>query len=316
MAIRIPSSDQSKIFLGSQEIGAVYVGANKVWPDAPVIDPNAFIMRISVSAGQTIHIPFANVGTYNGVIDWKDGSKSTITTYNDKDRSHTYALAGDYDIEFTGNFPQIYYYGTTAPVRSIVKGVIQWGNVNMISLDFAFYSCSNFYLLPNSVTTPSNLINTGTLCFFGTKITSAIIPNSATSVGVQTFTMCTSLTSVTIPNSVTTINVNAFQGCTALTSVTIPNSITSIPEQVFYGCTALTSVILPSTITSMANYAFGNCTNASLIVRIYATTPPTIGSLTFLSLSATARIEVPSASLTAYKTASNWSTYASQIFAQ
>ena len=82
MAIRIPTSDQSKIFLGSQEIGAVYVGANKVWPDAPVIDPNAFIMRISVSAGQTIIISFYQTSIYNGIIDWKDGTKSLITSFN------------------------------------------------------------------------------------------------------------------------------------------------------------------------------------------------------------------------------------------
>lgn len=315
MAIRIPTTDQSKIFLGSQEIGAVYVGANKVWPDAPLIDPNAFIMRISVTAGQTITIPFYATTGYNGTIDWKDGTTSTITTYNDVDSVHTYVAAGDYDIEFTGSFPRIYYYSTTATIRGVVKGVLQWGNVNMVSLDQAFDSCSNFYLLPENITTPSNLLNTGSQCFYGTKITSAIIPNTVTQIGVQTFLQCP-LTSVVIPSSVTTIGLNAFQGCTALTSVVIPNSVTAILSQTFYLCTSLTSVILPSTITSIDNYAFGNCTNASLVLKIYATTPPSIGSLTFMNLAATARIEVPAASLNAYKTASNWSTYAAQIFAQ
>src|SRR5574344_2077997 len=40
MAIKIGTVDldQSKIYIGTQEIGAVYVGANKVWPpDAPIV---------------------------------------------------------------------------------------------------------------------------------------------------------------------------------------------------------------------------------------------------------------------------------------
>lgn len=49
MAIRIPTTDQSKIFLGSQEIGAVYVGANKVWPDAPA-------QETVVIAGETYNV--------------------------------------------------------------------------------------------------------------------------------------------------------------------------------------------------------------------------------------------------------------------
>ena len=47
---------------------------------------------------------------------------------------------------------------------------------------------------------------------------------------------CSSLTSIIIPNSVTSIGVLAFSDCSSLTSVTIPNSVTSIGNSAFYDC--------------------------------------------------------------------------------
>ena len=52
------------------------------------------------------------------------------------------------------------------------------------------------------------------------------------------------LTSIIIPDSVTTIGVGAFDGCTSLTSVTIPDSVTTIGEEVFGECESLKELIL------------------------------------------------------------------------
>src|SRR5665213_202673 len=93
-------------------------------------------------------------------------------------------------------------------------------------------------------------------CFTGgpftgsTSLTSVIIPNSVTSIGIEAFEGCTSLTSVTIPNSVTSIGSYVFDDCTSLTSVTIPNSVTSIGDYAFLG-SGLTSVIIPNSVTSI-----------------------------------------------------------------
>jgi hypothetical protein len=54
-------------------------------------------------------------------------------------------------------------------------------------------------------------------------------------------------------------------------------------------------------------------------VTIPATTPPTLGTLAFMGINnvilPNLRIEVPSASVAAYKAAANWSDYADRIFA-
>lgn len=89
--------------------------------------------------------------------------------------------------------------------------------------------------------------------------TSVKIPDSATSIGYNTFDGCTSLTSVTIGNSVTSIGMYAFRGCTNLTSVTIPDSVTYIGYNTFAGCQGLKSVTIPDSVTSIADRAFDDC---------------------------------------------------------
>ena len=90
------------------------------------------------------------------------------------------------------------------------------------------------------------------------SITSIVIPNSVTSIGMGAFLDCSGLTSIIIPNSVTSIGQLAFSNCTNLTSVTIPNSVTSIGVQAFSN-TSLTSIIIPNSVTSIGNYAFATC---------------------------------------------------------
>ena len=75
-------------------------------------------------------------------------------------------------------------------------------------------------------------------CF---NLTSIIIPDSITSIGVHAFVGCKGLSSVVIPNSVTSIGVSAFQEC-YLTSIVIPNSVTSIGRSAFNQCIKLKSI--------------------------------------------------------------------------
>lgn len=130
-------------------------------------------------------------------------------------------------------------------------------------------------------------------------------------IGNSAFSGCSSLTSVNIPDSVTTIEVGAFYDCSSLTSVTIPDSVTSIGNHTFGYCKSLTSINIPDSVTSIGSYAFSSC---SSLTSIYCkpTTPPTIWS-TFYNISTSAKIYVPTASVDAYKSATDWSDYASKI---
>ena len=123
-----------------------------------------------------------------------------------------------------------------------------------------------------------------------------------------------SLTEVTAEmlDGITTISGLAFYQCANLTSVDIPSSVTSIGKEAFYSCSSLMSVTIPSSVTSIGAYAFNFC-NRLESVTVEATTPPTLGYMAFDFTSANLVIYVPSESVETYKTATNWSTYASRI---
>ena len=196
----------------------------------------------------------------------------------------------------------------------------------------AFYNCTSLtsVTIPNSVTTignsafddcssltsitiPNSVTTIGNYAFFGcTSLTSITIPNSVTSIGDDAFCSC-GLTSVTIPDSVTSIGNGAFAYCHSLTSITIPNSVTSIGHSAFWGCTSLTSVTIPNSVTKIGGYVFYKCTS---LTSVYCkpTTPPTGDDYSMFSYNASGRkIYVPSDSVDAYKAASYWSDYASDI---
>ena len=140
------------------------------------------------------------------------------------------------------------------------------------------------------------------------------LPSSETSIGASAFQSCYALSSIVIPSSVTSIGSSTFSNCYALSSVVIPSSVTSISSYAFNTCYALSSIVIPSSVTSIGNFAFYNCF-ALGIVTINATTPPTLGGTNAFSTTYQKRIYVPSASVSAYKAATNWSTFASIIYA-
>lgn len=75
----------------------------------------------------------------------------------------------------------------------------------------------------------------------------------------------------------------------------------------------LTSISFPSSITS---FGWGTCFQCSKleVVTIYATTPPTYGANSFVSVSENLKIYVPDESVTAYKEATGWVSFSDVIF--
>lgn len=91
----------------------------------------------------------------------------------------------------------------------------------------------------------------------------------------------------------------------------IPDGITKLNEQICRECSSLETVIIPSTVTEIVRWAFRDCPKLQS-VRCYATIPPTMGVDVFYNTN-NCPIYVPAESVSAYKTATNWSTYASRI---
>ena len=122
---------------------------------------------------------------------------------------------------------------------------------------------------------------------------------------------------VEIGSSVTSIGGNAFYNCYSLANITIPDSVTSIGSNAFYYCYSLASVTIPDSVTSIGSSAFYNCYGVAEY-HLAPTIPPTLSNTNaFTGIPADCIIYVPYSAdhsiLNAYKTASNWSTYASYM---
>ena len=195
-----------------------------------------------------------------------------------------------------------------------------------------FYGCYSL----QSITIPSGVTSLGTNCFQNCcSLQSIAIPDSVTSLSNYCFYCCYSLQSITIPSSVTSLGTQCFYGCSSLQSITIPSAVTSLENQCFYNCFSLQSVIIPSGVTSFGNSCFQNCYSlqhitipravtslnaqcfysCSSLQKIYMepTTPPTLSNTNAIQNNTNLVIYVPTGSLSAYQTASNWSTFASKM---
>ena len=169
----------------------------------------------------------------------------------------------------------------------------------------------NDYGLLTSAAIKSGVTSIGFQGFYNCKTLISIeIPDSVTSIDSDAFNGCRILSSIVIPNSVTSIGSSAFYYCSSLSSVTIPNSVTSIGSSAFYYCSSITSITIPNSVTSIGNYAFNNCKSLTS-VTVNAATPLTLGKKAFNN--SNCPIYVPAESVDAYKSATNWSTYASRI---
>ena len=127
-----------------------------------------------------------------------------------------------------------------------------------------YISANTIYEIPATLNSFS-VTSIGRSAFFGSGLTSIIIPGSVTSIEYYAFQNCRELTSITIPNSVTSIENYAFDGCSSLRSITIPDSVTSIGSDAFSSCSGLTSITIPDSVTDIGSSAFSGCSGLTSI---------------------------------------------------
>ena len=152
-----------------------------------------------------------------------------------------------------------------------------------------------------------------------TNLISIELPSSITIIEYDVFKNCEALKRANsdidgvfnIPNGITSIEDGAFYRCYSITSINIPNSVTTIGNGPFEQCSGLTSVTIGSGVTSIGTGAF-QFSSGLTSITVNAITPPSLGTVAFRSTNE-CPIYVPSGSVEAYKSATNWSTYASRI---
>jgi surface protein len=102
---------------------------------------------VGSSASNQIQLPLTNGGTYNFVVNWGDGSEDTITSYNQAETLHSYAVAGVYTLEIVGVIDDWSFLFTIVNDKLKLLNITNWGNFRFgINDNYTFYNCSNLDL--------------------------------------------------------------------------------------------------------------------------------------------------------------------------
>ena len=278
-------------------------GGDTPTPDMPVIGDGKTYLYIKIAAPGRMTVPLYFTQTVaNGVtIDWGDGSATqTLSGTGNVNTTHTYADIGDYTISLNpssgctlglGHGSSYCVMGSPKNNGSVYRNMLQAVEIgkNVTSIGaYAFYSCYS--------------------------LASVVISESVTSIGTEAFGYCYSLASVVIPQGVTSIGDNAFYYCFSLASVVIPQSVTSIGTEAFGYCYSLASVVIPQGVTSIGDNAFRFCYGMAYYDFRHCTSVPTLSNKNaFNNIPSDCKIVVPDSLYSSWTTATNWSTYASQI---
>ncbi len=101
-----------------------------------------FVSTWRVSSGDlTVTLPLRNGFNYDFTVDWGDGNTAEVTSYNDPDIDHTYALDGDYTVSISG-LVEAWYFNDGGDKLKIIS-VSELGSVGWRNLEGAFKGCTN-----------------------------------------------------------------------------------------------------------------------------------------------------------------------------
>jgi hypothetical protein len=173
---------------------------------------------------------------------------------------------------------------------------------------YAFCECVNLTTvdLPSVINIPERAFDN---C---TSLATLILPNLL-STGTNAFHKCTSLATVNLP-SVTSIGNSTFSECASLATLNLPN-VTNINNNGVRDCPTLVKIDLPK-VTNIGDYAFYGTRLKHVVLR--SNTLCTLGGTSAFqtqSPQSWLHFYVPRALVEEYKVATNWTKYASYIYA-
>lgn len=278
----------------------------------PVVGDGFTYLHVNVwsELALTMYVRFASVASDVSVpIDWGDGSaietvtaRSSMATY-----SHTYASTGTYTIVLRTTLALKLggssSYGllcnnavSTSEERShrSVLVAAEFGRMFDGNSNIGSYWCAYNFALEKAT------------------FISTLSATQPVYIAASAFAYCYSLREIELRKTkLATIGNSAFAYCYSLRSIDLSGT-TTIGNSAFTYCQSLLSVTIPSTVTSLGNSVFSYC-NSLKECHVKSSTPPTIGTSVFSSVSSDFKIYVPQGSLTSYQEAENWSTYASKM---
>lgn len=229
------------------------------------------------SASNQVTLPLASDGVYDFTVDWGDGNQDAITAFDQAEATHTYAVAGQYEITITGTITGWAFMGSGDRLKLL--DVSQWGPFNPGS-SFPFYLCSNLDVSATDCMDTTGVTNMAHMfrdCSSLTAINVSEFDTSLVTTMEYMFSGCSSLQSLNLL-SFNTANVvgtlqKMFDGCISLTSLDLSSFNTSGVtglQFTFQNCQSLTSIDVSSFNTANVGQFWGTFNGCALLTHIDA----------------------------------------------
>jgi surface protein len=108
---------------------------------------NTTLLSGGSSASNQIKLPLVSVGVYNFVVDWGDGTQDTITSWNQPEALHTYAVAGIKTVQLLGTIIDFSFGLTPVSDENKILSISAWGLLQFgVNASSSFLSCVNLNL--------------------------------------------------------------------------------------------------------------------------------------------------------------------------
>ena len=283
-----------------------------------------YISPAIMAVGKSWYFIYSQTVAYGVEIDWGDGSaiEKHSTTNDAVYCTHNYGQPGHYEITMDvvdgellldskseNAITGAYYAAERCWNRQFLRAIEIGDNVTSIG-NYAF-AYQNFL---ETITISPDVTSIGKEAFDECLSLRAIILPNVTSLGQYAFWSCSGAKWILMPTTMTSWSDYIFDACGGvLRGIIIPDGITQIKQYTFGECYGMSTLIIPSSVTSIANYAFYRC-YSTMEYHFLSTTPPTLAHTdAFYRTTNFCKIYVPVGCGNAYKNATNWSTYASQI---
>ena len=323
--ISINGNNILSAYTGGIPVQAIYCEGTKVWPTSDMSLSYYYASWTDRTGGNVIRLSSKNFS----YVSYERNNKGFFRWYNQQ--YITYSTFGDIVCDyFETNARTINPYAFAADFSAYTHSLVSVSLPGCIDLgECAFYSMVTLQSisLPECTGIWSHAFNgctslqsislpkckiLGIYAFNNCKNLQSIDLPVCMSIGDSAFTYCSSLQSIDLPNC-SYIGGNAFYLCSSLQSISLP-LCSYIGNSAFYDCYSLQSISLPK-CSYIGCSAFYYCKSLTIITLGYSSVCSLYTSGVRSVFNYLKSIYVPSSLVSAYKSASGWSAFSSQIFA-
>ena len=237
---------------------------------------------LTTGAFETIELPLRSGFNYNMEVDWHDGSTSIITTYDDPNRIHTYAVAGTQTTSIAGTCEAWYFNNGGDKLKFLTVDV--WGDVGFtgLGLEAAFYGCANATSFATEMPyyAVTSLYYTWRGCSSATSFPSV---NTLVLVNTLSYTWYSCSSAASFPDVNTLVLVSnlggTWYGCSSATSFPDVDALVLVNtlSQTWQNCNFATSFPSVNTLVLVKtlSYTWSGCSSATSFPDVNALTSVT-----------------------------------------